>query len=66
MKKKRGRPKKLSGRGYKALQIRHETHDKLMEYQAIQKERLGFNIPKLDLVDIAVKRLWDKDMPLLT
>ena len=52
MKKKRGRPRNLKGRGYKALQIRLETHDKLMEYQAKQKERLGFNIPKLDLVDI--------------
>ena len=63
MKKKRGRPKKLSARGYKALQIRHETHDKLMDYQALQKERLGFNIPKLDLVDIAVRRLFDTDLP---
>tara|TARA_R100000808_G_C2118985_1_gene130768 strand:+ start:209 stop:409 length:201 start_codon:yes stop_codon:yes gene_type:complete len=66
MKKKRGRPKNLKGRGYKALQIRLETHDKLMEYQAKQKERLGFNIPKLDLVDIAVKRLSENDMPLLS
>ncbi len=66
MKKKRGRPRNLKGRGYKALQIRLETHDKLMEYQAKQKERLGFNIPKLDLVDIAVKRLSENDMPLLS
>ena len=66
MKKKRGRPKKLSARGYKALQIRHETHDKLMDYQALQKERLGFNIPKLDLVDIAVKRLCEANLPKLT
>ena len=63
MKRKVGRPKKLSGRGYKALQIRIETHDLLMEYRAKQKERLGFNIPKLDLVDIAVRRLFDTDLP---
>ena len=37
-----------------------------MDYQALQKERLGFNIPKLDLVDIAVKRLSENDMPLLS
>ena len=66
MKRKVGRPKKLSGRGYKALQIRIETHDLLMEYRAKQKERLGFNIPKLDLVDIAVRRLCDADLPTLT
>ena len=66
MKRKVGRPKKLSGRGYKALQIRIETHDLLMEYRAKQKERLGFNIPKLDLVDIAVRRLFDTDLPTLT
>jgi len=63
MNRKVGRPKKLSGRGYKALQVRIETHDKLMEYQAKQKERLGFNIPKLDLVDIAVRRLCDTSLP---
>ena len=34
-----------------------------MDYQALQKERLGFNIPKLDLVDIAVRRLFDTDLP---
>ena len=66
MKKKRGRPKNLKGRGYKALQIRLETHDMLMAYQAKQKMRLGFNIPKLDLVDIAVKRLCDANLPTLT
>ena len=65
MKRKAGRPKNLKGRGYKALQIRIETHDKLMDYQALQKERLGFNIPKLDLVDIAVRRLFDTDLPTL-
>ena len=63
MKRKVGRPRKLSGSGYKALQVRIETHDRLMEYQAKQKERLGFNIPKLDLVDIAVKRLCDTSLP---
>ena len=63
MKRKVGRPKKLIKRGYKALQIRIETHDLLMEYRAKQKERLGFNIPKLDLVDIAVKRLCDTSLP---
>jgi hypothetical protein len=63
MKRKVGRPRKLSGRGYKALQVRIETHDMLMEYQAKQKERLGFNIPKLDLVDIAVRRLCDTSLP---
>ena len=66
MKNKVGRPKNLKGRGYKALQVRIETHDMLMEYQAKQKERLGFNIPKLDLVDIAVRRLFDTDLPTLT
>ena len=66
MKKKAGRPRNLKGRGYKALQIRCETHDMLMAYQAKQKMRLGFNIPKLDLVDIAVKRLCDANVPTLT
>ena len=66
MKRKVGRPKKLIKRGYKALQIRIETHDLLMEYRAKQKERLGFNVPKLDLVDIAVRRLFDADLPTLT
>ena len=65
MKKKHGRPKTLSGRGYKVLQMRMETHDKLMDYQAIQKNRLGFNISKLDLIDIAVNRLYDSDIPTL-
>ena len=66
MKRKVGRPKKLVKRGYKALQVRIETHDLLMEYRAKQKERLGFNVPKLDLVDIAVRRLFDADLPTLT
>ena len=37
-----------------------------MEYRTKQKERLGFNVPKLDLVDIAVRRLCDADLPTLT
>ena len=66
MKRKVGRPKKLVNRGYKALQVRIETHDLLMKYRAKQKERLGFNVPKLDLIDIAVRRLCDADLPTLT
>ena len=61
MRKKSGRPKNLKGRGYKALQVRVETDDMLVEYQEKIQQNRGYNVSKNDLVHIAVKRLVADD-----
>ena len=61
MKRKRGRPRKLSGIKHKAVQIRSETHEMLVQYQDKIQQNRGYKVGKSDLVHIAVSRLVADD-----
>ena len=61
MKRKVGRPKSAKGRGYKAIQVRIETDEMLVEYQDKIKQNRGYKVSKNDLMHIAIKRLVADD-----
>ena len=62
MKRKVGRPRKLTKNDHKGVQIRLETYEMLIEYQdKIQQDR-GYKVSKSDLIDIAIKRLVTDDL----
>tara|TARA_R100001530_G_scaffold53742_1_gene39678 strand:- start:314 stop:505 length:192 start_codon:yes stop_codon:yes gene_type:complete len=62
MKRKVGRPRKLTKKDYKGVQIRLETYEMLVEYQdKIQQDR-GYKVSKNDLIHLAVKRLVAGDL----
>ena len=61
MQNKAGRPKNLKGRGYKALQVRVETDEMLVEYQEKIQQNRGYKVTRSDLMHIAIKRLVADD-----
>ena len=61
MKRKVGRPKSAKGRGYKALQVRTETDEMIVEYQEKIQQNRGYKVSKNDLMHIAIKRLVADD-----
>ena len=61
MKRKRGRPRKLSGKKHTAVQIRAETNEMLTEYQNKIQQNRGYKVGKNDLLHIAISRLVADD-----
>ena len=62
MKRKVGRPRKLTKKDHKGVQIRLETYEMIVEYQDKIKQNRGYRVSKSDLIDIAIKRLVTDDL----
>ena len=62
MKRKRGRPRKLTKNDHKGVQIRLESYEMIVDYQDKIKQNRGFRVSKSDLIDIAIKRLVTDDL----